>query len=231
LTFARYQIQERACRGLPLLNLMSNLIFQMISMDIRKKLLLFCLLFCLYSAVYAQIEVAHLMTKTISPAADGRLVSRNFSAIGFGGFLNLGFPVSETGAVTTEGGIYYFAKDVHQIFMVPVLAGYRYILTGDYGWYVEPKFGYTFGSTDIQKYDATGNPADQTNGKPLNQKVTGVTTGLGFGYLFPVIGRLRLNAGLRYEHTFVTGDPSPGVLSLRISHTFAFGGKDYKYGE
>jgi hypothetical protein len=231
LTFAKHKIEQYACLSLPLLNLMSNLILQISSMDIRKKLFLFCLSFCLYSAAYAQIEVANLMTKTISPNGTGTLVSQNFSAIGFGGFLNLGFPVSETGAITTEGGIYYFAKNDNQIFMVPVLAGYRYIFTGDYGWYVEPKFGYTFGSTDIQKYDAIGNPLNQTNGKPLNQKVTGMTTGIGFGYLFPVIGRLRLNIGLRYEHTFVTGDPSPSVLSLRISHTFAFGGKDYKYGE
>ncbi|MDB5145799.1 MAG: hypothetical protein JWQ66_4512 [Mucilaginibacter sp.] len=200
-------------------------------MNQRKKLFLFCFSFCLYTAAYAQIEVANLMTKTVSPNGLGALVNQNFSALGFGSFLNLGFPVNETGAITTEGGVYYFAKDDNRVFLVPVLAGYRYILTGTtYGWYVEPKLGYTFGSTNFQKYNAVGNPLYQSNGNPLDQKTAGMTAGIGFGYLFQVIGRLRLNVGLRYEHTFVTGDPSPSVLSLRISHTFAFGENKYQSG-
>ena len=196
-----------------------------------RKLFLFCISFCVCTAAYAQIEVANLMTKTVLPNGSGALVTQNFSAIGFGGFLNLGFPVNETGAITTEGGIYYFAKDDNQVFLIPVLAGYRYILTGTTeGWYVEPKLGYTFGNTNFQKYNAIGNPLYQSNGNPLDQKTAGMTAGIGFGYLFPIIGRLRLNVGLRYEHTFVTGDPSPSVLSLRISHTFAFGENKYESG-
>jgi hypothetical protein len=193
-----------------------------------KKLFLFYLSFCLFSTAYAQIEVARLMTKTVSPNGSGTLVNQNFSANGFGAFLNLGFPLNTTGAITTEGGFYYFPKKDNRVIMVPVLAGYRYVLTGtDYGWYVEPKFGYTFGNTNIQKSNAIGNPLYRSNGQPLDQKVAGMTIGVGFGYLFQVIGRLRLNLGLRYEHTYVTGDPSPDILSLRISHALAFGRSEY----
>ena len=93
----------------------------------------------------------------------------------------------------------------------------------DYGFYVEPVAGYTFGATDIQAVDANGTPLTNANGDQLDQKVAGPVGGLGFGYLFPQSGAIRFNISLRYEHTFVTGGyPSLNIIALRISHSFSF---------
>ena len=196
-------------------------------MPLIKKIILAWVLSGVYLSAFAQIEVARLMTKTIVPDGFGHLVSQNLSATGFGAFLNLGFSVREAGSVSAEGGFYYFKIDDNNIAIAPVLIGYRQVFTGnDYGFYLEPLAGYTFGGTDLQKSNALGNPLYQSNGNQLDQKVAGATTGIGFGYLFQPSGRIRFNLGIRYEHTFVTGDPSLNIFSIRLSHAFSFGRRD-----
>jgi hypothetical protein len=183
-----------------------------VTMDLIKKLLLAGIFVCFFSAAHAQVEVAHLSSK-------------NFSAIGFGGFLNLAIPLTDNEAGIVEGGVYVFSKNGSHEAVAPVLIGYRHLLSdyNDYGFYVEPVAGYTFGATDIQAYDANGNPLYKSNGDQLDQKVAGPDAGLGFGYLFEQSGPIRFNISLRYEHTFVTGGyPQLNIIALRISHSFSF---------
>jgi opacity protein-like surface antigen len=176
-----------------------------------KKLLLAAVLVCLFSAARAQVEVAHISSK-------------DFNATGFGGFLNFAIPIDDANAAIVEGGVYVFSSDDSHEAVAPVLVGYRHLLTdgNDYGFYVEPVAGYTFGATDIQAYDGN-TPLYQANGDQLDQKVAGPVGGLGFGYLFQQSGPIRFNISLRYEHTFVTGGyPSLNIIALRISHSFSF---------
>ena len=155
----------------------------------------FVLYFLLFSFNFcnAQIEVAHVSTK-------------NFSAIGFGGFLNFSVPVSEADYVTIEGGIQYFKdKNTNELGLVPVLAGYRYTLDhSGTGFYIEPNAGYTFSVSDFVNVD-------------------GASAGIGVGYLID-LGNIPFNFGLRYEHIF--GNPTTNVFSLRISHSFGFGRRE-----
>jgi hypothetical protein len=179
-----------------------------------KKLFLLLFSICLCSAAYAQIEVVQLQSK-------------GFSATGFGAFLNLSLPVTQSDAIIAEGAFYYFKHDGNNIAIAPLLAGYRRLLNDpDYGFYVEPVLGYSFGATDIQKMDAADNYLFKHDGNELDQMVTGATAGLGFGYLFEPSGPVQFNISIRYEHTFVSGDPSLNVLALRISHSFSFGRRD-----
>ncbi|MDR3696149.1 hypothetical protein [Mucilaginibacter sp.] len=182
------------------------------SFHLIKKLLLPAILVCLFSASYAQVEVAHLSSK-------------DFNATGFGGFLNIAIPVNDANAAIVEGGVYVFSNNGSHEAVAPVLAGYRHLLSADddYGFYVEPVAGYTFGGTDIQAYDANGTALTNSNGDQIDQKVAGPVGGLGFGYLFRESGPIRFNISLRYEHTFVTGGyPSLNIIAFRISHSFSF---------
>lgn len=194
-------------------------------MNLIKKFLLVCLLSGIYFTASAQIEVTRLMTKITVPDGFGHLVTQNFTAIGLGAFLNFSFPVSETGAVSVEGGFQYFSKDDDHVYIGPVLAGYRQLLVSnqDYGWYLEPMAGYTFGSTDIPLSNELGGALYGSDGNQLTQKVAGPNAGMAFGYLFQPSGRIRFDIGLRYEHTFVSGDHALNILALRISHSFSFG--------
>lgn len=142
-----------------------------------------------------------------SSARSGTFIFQNFSAIGFGGFVNVGVPISEGDAVTGEFGYYRFRQDNDNISLVPLLLGYRYTLDrSGYGLYLEPTLGYTIGGTDI-------------GDGYIEQKAEGVTAGIGSGYIFP--GKISFNIGLRYQRVFVSGDPSLNMLSLRISHAFS----------
>jgi hypothetical protein len=177
-----------------------------------KKLLVPAVLMCLFSKAQAQIEVAHL-------------TSKDFNAIGFGGFLNFAIPIDDANAGIVEGAVYVFSSQGSHAAVAPVMVGYRHLLTdgNDYGFYVEPVAGYTFGATDIQEYDANGDALNKPNGDQLDQSVSGPVGGLGFGYLFQQSGPIRFNISLRYEHTFVTGGyPSLNIIALRISHSFSF---------
>ncbi len=152
----------------------------------------FILYFLLFSFYFsnAQIEVAQASTK-------------DFSAIGFGGFLNFSIPVSEANYVTIEGGYQHFKdKNTNELGLVPVLAGFRYTLdqTGT-GFYVEPNAGYTFSFSDLENVD-------------------GASAGIGVGYLID-LGNVPFNFGLRYEHIF--GNPATNVFSFRIAHSLSFG--------
>ena len=183
-------------------------------MSLIKKLFLFSFTMCIYLTTNAQVEVA-------------RLQSKGFSATGFGAFLNLSLPITENDAIIAEGAFYYFKHNDNNVAIAPLLVGYRHLLAGpDYGFYLEPVVGYSFGATDIQKTDGAGNFLFNPNGNEVDQKVTGATTGLGFGYLFEPSGPVQFNISIRYEHTFVSGDPSLNVLALRISHSFSFGRRD-----
>lgn len=195
-----------------------------------KSLLISALLF-VGTLCYGQIDVARLMTKTLLLNKEGTLLTRqNISATGFGSFLNFGFDVVNHDAITVEGGFYYFKYQDFSIYSAPCLISYRHLINGDsedgHGWYVEPAAGYAFGETDIQESDPGGHPFYTANGDPINQKTAGPAGAVSFGYLFAPSGWIRFNIGLRYEHTFVNGDPGINVLALRISHAFSFGRKD-----
>lgn len=84
-------------------------------MKINTKIILVIFSIFLYSRSSAQIEVAHLKMK-------------DYSATGFGGFLNFAIPVSEGSAVTTEAGFYIFRKDEDNVALIPFLLGYRHTL-------------------------------------------------------------------------------------------------------
>lgn len=171
-------------------------------------------LFLFVSSINAQIEVAHLNSK-------------GFSAIGFGAFLNITFPVTEYGSVSAEAAFYYFRSGNDHIALVPFLLGYRHMLQDpEAGFYVEPNGGYNIGATDIQKYNDVGSPIPDPNSDGwLEQKVKGPTAGLGVGYIFP--GSFAFNLGLRYQRVFVSGDPSLNLFSLRLSYPLSFKRRDY----
>lgn len=181
-------------------------------MHLIKNLLLPVILVCTFSTSYAQIEVAHISSK-------------DFSAIGVGGFLNIAVPINETNAGIVEGAVYVFSKDDSHEAVAPLLIGYRHLLStdNDYGFYAEPVAGYTFGGTDLQAYSADGTPLNKPNGDQVDRKVSGPVAGAGFGYLFQQSGPIRFNISLRYEHTFVVGvDPPLNIIAIRISHSFSF---------
>ncbi len=108
--------------------------------------------------------------------------------------------------------------------LAPILLGHRHSLNGSgTRWYLEPLAGYSFGGADIQKVDPAGNPIYTSSGAEVDQKITGFTAAMGFGYAIPSI-HLPLNIGLRYEHIFVQqGDPSQNMVSLRVSYSLMVG--------
>ena len=179
-------------------------------MTLKKKILVFCLSLVFSVAVHAQVEVAHLFSKGLS-------------ATGFGLFLHAGAPVSKADEISGEVGLYYFGANGSHLAYAPLLLGFRHTLDGSgAGFYIEPVAGYSFGGTDIQKTDANGIPLYNSSGGEIDQKMSGLTAGLGFGYIIPS-PTIPLNIGLRYERLFVSGDPSQNVLSLRISYSLAVG--------
>jgi hypothetical protein len=168
----------------------------------------------LISTVYncqAQIEVSRLQTK-------------NFSSTGFGVFLHFDIPVSEANYLTLEGSLAIFKKGDHHIGIAPCLVGYRYTLDGTgTGFYVEPAIGYTFGGSDILKYDGNGYPLYNEDGSEVDQKVKGPTAALGGGYMLPSIP---LTLGASYKFIKVANDPSLHVFSIRLSYSITFGRRD-----
>jgi Autotransporter beta-domain len=168
------------------------------------KFLLFIVPLCVSATLHAQIEVARLLTK-------------GESATGFGTYLHAGFPIGQADEISGEVGLYYFAPGSSHLAFLPLLAGYRHTLNGSgTGWYLEPFAGYSWGGSDIEKTDANGNVLYNSDGSVQDQKISGATAGLGFGYLVPSAS-VPLNIGLRFEHIFVSGDPAQSLLSLRIS--------------
>lgn len=171
-------------------------------MLLRKRSFILYFLLLSVNLCLAQIEVARVSVK-------------NFKAIGFGGFLNFSFPVSDANYATIEGGVQYFSKDEEYLALIPVLAGYRYTLDqSGSGIYAEPNVGYNFGFSTIRDdgYDEL--------------KVAGPAAGMTVGYLFEPGGSIQFNVGLRYEHIFANAQTN--AYSIRISHAFTLGKrKDY----
>jgi hypothetical protein len=173
-----------------------------------KKALAFCLFISICYLSNAQLEVAHVSTK-------------NFSGLGFGGFLNVSVPVSDANYITGEVGLYVFSHQDNHVALLPILAGYRYTLDGTgTGLYAEPNAGFSFGGSDIKKYNELSGPIYDASGKQVDQKVTGPTTGINVGYLFEPTDIIQFNIGLRYEHVF--SEFGQNMFSLRISHAFSF---------
>jgi hypothetical protein len=169
-----------------------------------KKLFLIAVCICASASLHAQLEVAQFITK-------------GQSATGFGANLHVGFPVSKGDEISGEIGIYYFAPNQSHMIFVPFLLGYRHTLDhSGTGFYIEPFGGYSVGATDIPRLDATGQTIYNADGTESDQKLSGATAGLGVGYILPN-PRLPLNFGLRFEHIFVSDNPSPNVLAFRIS--------------
>lgn len=155
--------------------------------------------------LHAQIEVAHLATK-------------GMSSTGFGTFINGAIPIGQGDDISLEAGLYYFAPSQSHLAFIPLLAGYRH--TFDHsgaGFYAEPFAGYSIGATDIPQTDANGNTLYNSDGSEKDVKLSGLTAGLGFGYIIPS-PTVPINFGLRYEHIFVSNSgPSQSVFALRIS--------------
>ena len=170
-------------------------------MNAKHFLFILSLFFC--TCANAQVEVVHLSSK-------------DYSANGFGGFLNFAIPVSEGNSVTLEAGAMIFRREIGNLIAVPFLLGYRYTLDGTgTGFYVEPIAGYTIGASDVQKYTENGSPIGDDEGGWVEKQVKGFTGGLGAGYI--LTGSFPLNIGLRYQHIFVAGDVAINTYALRLS--------------
>lgn len=176
-----------------------------------KKLFLFVLSISFSAALQAQVEVAHLMSKSLS-------------STGFGTFIHGAFPIGKADDVSLEVGLYYFSPSSSHVAFVPLLAGYRHTLDNSgAGFYVEPFGGYSIGATDIQQTDANGTPLYNSDGSQADVKLSGATAGLGFGYIIPS-PTVPINFGLRYEHIFVTGGaPAQDLIALRVSWSLLTG--------
>jgi hypothetical protein len=162
------------------------------------------------TCAHAQLEVTQLILK-------------GHSATGFGAFFHGGFPVSKGDEISVEAGFQYFAPNESHIVLVPLLVGYRHTFNGSgTGFYAEPFAGYSIGGTDIQKIDAAGHPVYNSDSSEVDEKLSGPTVGLGVGYIVPS-AKWPINLGLRFGHTFVSGEPSPSVLSFRVSWSVATG--------
>ena len=173
-------------------------------MTTLKRLSLFAICVCISASLHAQLEVAQIFTK-------------GQSNTGFGANLHVGFPVTKGDEISGEIGLYYFAPGQSHMIFLPFLLGYRHTLDhSGTGFYFEPFAGYSVGATDIPQLDANGQLQYNSDGSEKDQKLSGVTAGLGIGYILPN-PNLPLNFGLRYEHVFVSDNPSPNLLAFRIS--------------
>jgi len=161
-----------------------------------------------FTVANAQLVVSTLSTKGIS-------------STGVGAFINVGYPVNRGDMVTMEGGVTYF----HEAVTAPLLLfGYRHTFNGaGTGLYAEPQLGYVIAVTSFPAADSTKLGSAVVNGDGLG--LSGLATGINFGYIFP--GKLALNMGVGYEHLFTTGGPAVNIFSLRFTHTIICGKKKY----
>lgn len=167
------------------------------------------------------------LSKSFGQVEIGYANRKDFKAIGFGAFLNLSIPASESNYITIEGGVQYFKNGYdEELAHIPILVGYKYTLDqSGKGFYVEPHGGYAFGESTIQAYDENGSLLSDGNGNLIYQKVKGPMAGLGFGYLIaPEESSFRMNIELRFQHSFAK-DPGNTVF-LRIAKAFSIGGKN-----
>lgn len=178
----------------------------------NKKASIFIFLLLIYSKTKSQIEVAHATVK-------------DFKKTGLGGFLNFIQPINNANYLTLEGGLQYFKNEYEEeLTLIPVGLGYLYTLNQNgYGLYIDPKLGYTFGSSTIGIYEDPGTPIAGKNGEWAYEKVAGFMSGIGVGYLLEPINKLQLNFSIRYEHTFANA--SVNIFSIRLTQSFYFGKK------
>lgn len=149
---------------------------------------------------------------------------KDFKAIGFGGFLNVAFPVNESDFAVFEcAGQIFTNSSTEELYLLPVVVGYRYTFDrSGYGFYAEPNFGYTFGGSTIMVYDEFDSPlGDPNSDNWLYRKPSGPTAGAAIGYLFNPEGKVQLNLVLRYQQGFAKDATS--VFSFRVSHAFTIG--------
>ncbi len=172
-------------------------------MTLQKQLGFIYLCCILGGSLHAQVEAAHIF-------------SNGQSATGWGVFIHGGGAINKADELGGEVGLYYFAPGYHMV-SVPLLVTYQHTFNGNgTGWYIQPGAGYSFGGTDVQGYDASGTPLYNGDGTPMDQKISGPTVALDFGYLIPS-AKCPLNIGLRYEHIFVSGFPSQNMIALRVA--------------
>ncbi|HXB91409.1 MAG TPA: hypothetical protein VNU72_03935 [Puia sp.] len=175
-------------------------------MTLQKQLGILCLCCILGGNLHAQIEGAHIFSK-------------GQSATGLGVFIHGAGPINKADEVGGEVGVYYFAPPSlgYHMASFPLLVTFQHTFNGNgTGWYIQPGAGYSFGETDIPVFDANGIQLYNSDGTPKDQKISGPTAALGFGYLIPSV-KCPLNIGLRYEHIFVSGFPSQNMIGLRVS--------------
>ena len=150
---------------------------------------------------------------------------KNFEAFGFGGFINVQFPIQEVDYLTFDLGLnWYKNQNDDDIAFAPLLVGYRYTLNrSGSGLFVEPFAGYTFGESGIEEYDENGQPVYDDNGEWKTKEIAGPAAGLMGGYLFSFENGNSLVLGLRYLHNF---GPTPSdVVSLRLAYSFNLFGR------
>jgi hypothetical protein len=168
--------------------------------------LLNCLCFLIFisSPSFSQIEVAKLIGK-----------NSNEYSVGFGAFVNVGYPVSDASSVTAEVNFLFFSVkdyDGDGIALIPVKLGYRYTFNGTgSGLYAQAQAGYNFWG------------ANSYNGTELPFK--GPVFGAGFGYLFETEGWLKPDIGIRFE-TLRYDKGSASYIALRFSQSFSFGRRE-----
>lgn len=159
----------------------------------------------LISQLKAQIEISRPIGKD----------SKDYT-IGYGGFLNLGYALTDASDVTLEAGVIYFplreSNFTQGIWVVPIKLGYRYSIDGTgTGFYVEPQVGYC----------VAGLKSDDN----VDDEIKGFVWAAGAGYVFPSDKKSNYNIGLRYE-SIKHKNGSVNFIALRISRGFRFGRRD-----
>jgi len=151
-----------------------------------------------------------------------KLVGNNTSKydLGYGAYLKMGYPVSESSDITLQIGAYLFVLNdggtqEDGTGVVPLTAGYRYTFNGKgSGLYVEPQVG----------YNLLGVSSVNVNGKTVNLDYHGAILGVGTGYLFPIRG-CPLDLNLDYQ-TIIDHGGSTNYVSLGLAVYLSFRKRD-----
>jgi hypothetical protein len=165
----------------------------------NKKIVLFIFLIASLSSK-SQIEVV----KLLGDKSDSY-------KLGYGAFLKLAFPVTETSDITAEAAfVFWFLNDGSGdgMLVTPAKVGYRYCFNGTgTGIYAEPQVGYNL------------------YGVESNTKFTGFIWSAGIGYLFKRTRAIQFDIGLRYESIIYKG-ASLNYAALRLAHDLNFRRRD-----
>jgi hypothetical protein len=160
--------------------------------------------FFIVTSANAQLEVSHLSAK-------------GFSSVGMGAFYNFGIIMAPHDAATFETSILFFDHAI----ITSTIWGWRYTFNDRHnGLYIEPQIGYSFGGANLPKSDSSKYPSLYSGGYINQPFLSGFTTLLGFGYIFP--GKFSFNLGARYEHIFTGTSSQADIFSLRLSRAFTY---------